>query len=670
MGKLISCKNWDQTPVGNPSLWPQVLHNTLSIVLPSKFPMVLYWGTDLIAFYNDAFRPNLGELKHPWALGKTCFELWPEAWGIVQPMLEKVYSTSQAHCEADRLIPVNRKGYIENVYWTFSCSPVLGESNKVQGILFVCYETTDKINLRNTILHAPVAMCILKGPQHIVDIINKKMLELWDKSDFDLAGKPILEVLPEAKGRGFETILDNVYKTGESFKASEVPMVLSRPGGLQTVHVTFVYEPFREVDNRVSGVMVVATEATDQVLARQKTQQAEESMQLAIESAHLGSYRIDFVTNDIKTSERFNRIWGVEKPQSWAEYASRIHPDDVEIRESAHHKSLLTGNLDYEARIVWDDGSVHWIKVKGKLLFDTEGKPATLIGVIQDITEHKLFADELQKQVQQRTEELQAANEELAAMNEELSDTNTHLLRANRELEEYAHVASHDLQEPLRKIQVFIDVLNQRFRSELSPEAQVLFQKINNSASRMSSLIKDLLEYSRLAYNEGLFRTVDLNEVLENVINDFEILIERKQIHIQASLLPTVHAIPIHINQLFYNLIGNAVKFSRKGVQPRIGIASRSLSSEEVKQFASLRKDTAYCELSFSDNGIGFSQAYAEQIFNIFQRLNDKSMYGGYGIGLALCRRIVNNHDGIIYARGEENQGATFYVILPVSKQE
>ncbi len=233
--------------------------------------------------------------------------------------------------------------------------------------------------------------------------------------------------------------------------------------------------------------------------------EAEEKTNLAIESADLGTYELNLVTNEVKTSERFNKIWGVETNFLRSELAACIHPDDFDARAAAHRESLTTGNLHYEARIIHKDGSHHWIKAKGRVSYDNAGKPLMLIGVIQDITEQKTFTDELSKLVQERTEELQALNEELIATNEELIESNSHFTRVNKELEQFAHVASHDLQEPLRKIQTFSNIINQKFSDELSPNAALYLEKITTSASRMSNLIKDLLDYSRLSYNSACF---------------------------------------------------------------------------------------------------------------------------------------------------------------------
>lgn len=191
------------------------------------------------------------------------------------------------------------------------------------------------------------------------------------------------------------------------------------------------------------------------------------------------------------------------------------------------------------------------------------------------------------------------------------------------------------------------------------------FNKINFSAKRMSSLINDVLNYSRLTKTGEQFVTTDLNKVLKDVLSDYELLIEQKQAVITYIDLPSIKGIPLQLHQLFSNLISNSLKFSES--KPQITITGKMLTPKEVKAYARLKKNNKYVQLVFKDNGVGFEQQYAEQIFIIFQRLNNLKTYSGTGIGLALCKKIIDHHDGIITAESEIGQGATFNVILPVN---
>ena len=175
-----------------------------------------------------------------------------------------------------------------------------------------------------------------------------------------------------------------------------------------------------------------------------------------------------------------------------------------------------------------------------------------------------------------------------------------------------------------------------------------------------------MLAFSLINRSGDDFETTDLREVLKNVKNDFEILIQQKGINLTIGDLPTVEAIPLQMNQLFFNLLGNALKFTVDGRQPIISVSSRLLSEDEVLVNDALTSGITYCEIMVKDNGLGFDPQYAEKVFEIFQRLNARTAYDGTGIGLAVCHKIVQNHNGLIHARSKENEGATFHVILPL----
>jgi PAS domain S-box-containing protein len=246
---------------------------------------------------------------------------------------------------------------------------------------------------------------------------------------------------------------------------------------------------------------------------------------------------------------------------------------------------------------------------------------------------------------------------------EKLKQTNIELLRKNAELEQFAYVASHDLQEPLRKIQTFIQLVKNNNRSD--GDAARYMDKIETSAGRMSMLIKDVLEYSKLSQLQQSFSELDLNVVLENVKSDLELLILQRNVQLHSDKLPVIYGNRLQLHQLFMNLINNSIKFC--DTTPIITISSAELNEGELNLYSDLNVNNKHVKLMFADNGIGFEQEFADKIFTIFQRLNTRDKYEGTGIGLALCKKIVENHNGHINADSTPGKGTTFTIILPVA---
>jgi len=293
-------------------------------------------------------------------------------------------------------------------------------------------------------------------------------------------------------------------------------------------------------------------------------------------------------------------------------------------------------------------------------IFRKENTEQLVLLAMEDITEtrkreeeQKHFSQELTKQVQEQTSSLKEANAALKTSNENL--------------EQFATIASHDLQEPLRKIRTFASILNQRHAQSIDAEARDLLEKISLSAERMADLIRDVLNFSKVL-DASVFEEIDLTVILQNVLRDFDLQIEQKQAKIHYNPLPTVHAVPLQMNQLFYNLIGNGLKFTRANLPPVIDISWRQLSPEELKEHPQLDSRLSYVEIIFVDQGVGIDPRFEERVFLIFQRLNTRQHFEGTGIGLALCKRIVSNHCGEIYVRPNEGGGSRFHVLLPVGQ--
>ena len=321
-----------------------------------------------------------------------------------------------------------------------------------------------------------------------------------------------------------------------------------------------------------------------------------------------------------------------------------VHPDDREenIRKWTH--SIQSGeDFLFEHRFRNYKGEYRWQLSRAVPQKNSAGVIKRWIGTSTDIHDQKLFTEELEERVKERTIDLE---------------------RSNNELQQFAYIASHDLQEPIRKIKTFTELLRTSL-GEIDEKPKSYIEKISSSSTRMHTLIKDVLSFSQLSKTGEKFVPVDLAQIVAETLNDFELLIEQKAALIEVSALPVIEAIPTQMNQLFGNLVGNALKFSAAGRTPQISITAGNADVESLKAHPTLNQKLSYVKIKVKDNGIGFAQQYAEQIFTIFQRLHDRQTYSGTGIGLVLCNRIVTNHHGVIYASSTEGEGAEFTIFLP-----
>ena len=360
-----------------------------------------------------------------------------------------------------------------------------------------------------------------------------------------------------------------------------------------------------------------------------------------------GSWETDLATGATSWSEGMYRLFGYDPEESMAKEVLHSdfvyeHQDPAEvIRNRKDWEEAIRDKESYtrESVIRSRDGTVRLLETFGKIIRDENGKASKVVGASKDITQLKEYERELERKIND-------------------------LELSNAELEEFAYVASHDLQEPLRKIVIFSERLGNQLSQSVDEEALNYLKRMMNAAQNMRVLIDNLLEFSRVNRKEGRFERTDLSEILKDSETELEFEIEASDTGIIPGPLPVLEVIPLQIRQLFNNLLLNAIKFRKAGSKSTITIASREVTPKEVKDLG-LNDSVRYFEISISDTGIGFEQQYAERIFQIFTRLNGKSEYPGTGIGLAICKKIIDNHGGHISARGNLGQGAIFSFILP-----
>jgi len=490
--------------------------------------------------------------------------------------------------------------------------------------------------LQNIIDSIPLPIGVYVGDNLKIELANAAMIKTYGKGN-NVIGKNYLDIVPEIEK---QQILDqalSVLKTGIPFHAIGRKVDLVIEGIMKEHYFNYSFIPLFDNDGNVYGVVNTGTDVTDFQLAKEEVQNSNERLKMAIDWCGIGSYEIDLTTKEIKTSGNFDAICSIDTPLTIEDLIGKLHPDDLTVREKAHEEAKTTGKISYEARIIKDNGE-RWAKINGKIIADDDGKPKTIIGIIHDIQEQREFEEELKKQVDSRTDELK---------------------RSNNDLMHFASVVSHDLREPLRKIKIFNTLLRNDIENDVNEKSKKYLQKVSQSAQRMENIIEGILTYSTLDKTLQHIETIDLNEIIENIKIDLELLIKEKKAVLITSDLPEIEGAPILLNQLFYNLIQNALKFSKADQPPTVIITNTIINSDGQDLL----------QITIKDNGIGLDKAFAEKIFTAFERLHTKDEYEGNGIGLALCRKIVKRHNGKITAAGEKDNGAEFTVTLPLSQK-
>lgn len=475
--------------------------------------------------------------------------------------------------------------------------------------------------------------------------VNDAFEKFVHKPRVELVGKHIFEAYQGARGAKQVELLQKAL-AGERIHLKANPSI-SKPNDVWfDTHIVPLV-----INSKIEGVIALSRDISDIVKSELSLAKANSQLEEAQRMSKLGSWEWDVNAGNVIWSDEMYRIYGYEEkfPVDFVRATERMSPEDADqsSRRTQRYIQTALDNFKRTGEVLFEISSVEFpiklpngekklLRSSGKLELNSEGKLFRILGAIQDITE------------------IRAAEEKLRVLIDELE-------LKNKDLESFNYVASHDLQEPLRKIQVFIDRLK---NGSLEPDTQRDYlDRIDNAAKRMTDLIQSMLALGRLAKHEEDFTDVDLNAILDYCKSDFELLIKEKGATIQSGMLPVIRASEFQMRQLFINLMSNSFKFSK--ASPLIKISCDRINRTDDKMPDMPQRE--YWRLNFSDNGIGFNPQYKNQIFELFQRLHSRHEFSGTGIGLSIVKRIVERHGGMIEATSEIDHGATFSIYLPVN---
>lgn len=485
-------------------------------------------------------------------------------------------------------------------------------------------------------------------------------------------------LVPDSEAKKLTDLLETVMKSGAAY-ADDIS-VAAEDG--ERVYLEFFSRLVRDAEGKPQRIIGIARDVTrlqsykqelkDQVhKADHMNQQLSEAKgNLEIQLAELeklnnelrlykqtmldkdeflnqGTWEWDIRSNTYEYSRGMYRLFGYyskDEMKAWDAMGKSLapHMDEDEQRRSDEDWEKILAEADTylrEMEIHANDGVKRKLETFGKVFRDDAGAAYKVIGTTRDITQLKEYEQELEVKIDE-------------------------LNRSNKDLEEFAYIASHDLHEPLRKLSTFGQRLVQNAQQELSPQNMDYLGRMLKATDTMRDLIDNLLEFSRVTRGSATFVKHNLGRIIEEVVSEQELRIEETGARVSVDVMPEIEMVPPQIKQLFNNLLSNALKFIRKDVQPEVRFNCRKVTTEEKLRYRLKQGREYYC-ITVEDNGIGFEKVYADRIFQIFQRLHGKSEYAGSGIGLAICRKIAENHKGLIFADSEPGKGSSFSVLLP-----
>ncbi len=636
-----------------------------NLISQAPVPITIFRGpTFIVESVNDEAL-EIWDKTYDEVIGKPLFELSPETKDSLLNVFNKIYNTGEPFVVNEYMVQLVRKGKPNAAYFNSVYQPLRDLENNIYGIISMGTEITEAVHTRkqieasekrfsNILSQSLIAIAILKGPKMIITSANEAIIAIWGKGN-DVIGKSLLKVLPEIKDQVFPDLLQQVYKTGEHFVTNEIKCILDRNNKKQECYFNLVYQPYRDVDDSITGITILATEITEYVLAKKQIEENEEEQKklakhfkLATDSAQVGIWSLDIASLTLEWSNVHKRMWGYDDQKenlTFADWHSVIIPEDKELAFQKIEESKIKHNVyEVDYRITRaNDGEIVWIKSTGHYHYDDFGVAHTLTGVSIDISKQKKIDKELSQAIITAENATAIAEHAVIAKQQFLSNM------------------SHEIRTPMNAIIGFTKVL---LKTDLSKKQTEYLQAIQSSGDTLIVLINDILDLAKVDAGKMVFIDVPfkMSELINGVIRVFETKIQENNLELITEYDATIPEIilgdSIRLHQILTNLLSNAIKFTAKGkIILKVSIIN------ENKQKLSL-------EFKVTDTGIGIPESKIETIFENFEQVHTitSHLYGGTGLGLAIVKQLVEKQGGTISVESKVDEGTTFSCILDFKK--
>ncbi|MBP0903157.1 PAS domain-containing protein [Mariniflexile gromovii] len=631
-----------------------------NMVMQSPIPMTILKGKDhVIESANTVMFENVWRKKEKDVIGKSILKVFPELNEQKYPeLLNKVYNLGKPHTEKESVAYVMGDDGMRKFYFDFEYKPLIEPEGETSGIMITVNDVTDKVEARQKVEEAEARSRLAA---EATDLATWEL----DINTRSIIHSPRLAVI---FGHDESTILTH-QKMRDQIHREDIHSIVEKAFDDAMVTGIYNYEArvvkpdntfcwirtqgkvFFDDNNKPFKKLGTLRDITKEKLHQQELQESELKFRLLADSMPQHIWTADSYGNLNYFNQSVYDYSGLSPEQVHDNWLQIVHPNDREANIKAWLNSVNTGeDFLFEHRFRRHDGEYRWQLSRAIPQRDKQGEITMWVGTSTDIQAQKMFTNELEDQVLQRTKELNEKNKVLEKM--------------NKELQSFTYISSHDLQEPLRKIQILSTQIVDKESQNLSESGKDKFHRMQKSAHRMQTLIQDLLLYSHTDIQQRKFITINLKTIVDEVEDDLKEDLKVKNATINLGNMCDVNVIHFQFRQLLLNLASNSLKFAKENTSPQINISCETVMGNKVKT-VNIVSTKKYCHITFSDNGIGFEPEYNIKIFEVFQRLHGKEKYIGTGIGLAIVKKIVENHNGTITATGELGKGARFDIYIP-----